>query len=611
MSAIHDGEGLFMKTGLILMVLTLWSWGGLLIAEESALKSDVHERIVRIKPHPRLFLTAEKFEVLRAHSKTDTVLKRYIDDVLKKADKALSLPPRVHGTKDGLRFGEMQSTGFVTDLAFAYRWTGDVKYKNKAVQAMTEVAAFPDWNPRHFLCTVGTMTGMSFGYDWLYDVLTPEERVRFSDAIIRLGLTPNSEHPTNRTNNWGGVCNGGVAIGALAIASDSPDLAERLIVRSVERFPRSMVQYAPDGAWYEGAGYWSYMTESTFKGVEALRVALDTDYGISLLPGVDKTAWFPIHAAGAKGFVVQFADMGDADVNNPKRVALRRNSFPVMFLLSSYFNEPAWAALQNRALEMRAADVMDVIYYCNPAGQVDPPLNMYFRGTVETFFMRSRWNDPNAWWVCVKGGVNNVPHGQLDGGNFEFEVNNVRWGYDLGADDYNMPGYFDQRENGNRWSYYRNNGESHNVMKIDGASQTVAGAAHFVSVDTVNASVTVDMKGVYGSAALEKYLRTVSLDGLKLTIKENLVLNREVPILWGMTTNADIVILPKGKARMICNGKKVIAEVIEPAGLNFSVGSCERKPPEKPNTGFRRLEIDFKAGSKSPVSLIIQFKPEI
>ena len=87
--------------------------------------------------------------------------------------------------------------------------------------------------------------------------------------------------------------------------------------------------------------------------------------------------------------------------------------------------------------------------------------------------MRSSWEDPLATWCGVKAGFDKVPHGHLDLGNFEFETDGIRWGLDLGKDDYNLPGYFGKQ----CWDYYRLKSESHKVPLIAGKGQLVEGVA--------------------------------------------------------------------------------------------------------------------------------------
>jgi len=85
------------------------------------------------------------------------------------------------------------------------------------------------------------------------------------------------------------------------------------------------------------------------------------------------------------------------------------------------------------------------------------PLGKYWRH-VETATLRSRWNDPQAIFVGLHGGSNAFNHSHLDLGSFVLEALGQRWAVDLGADDYNLPGYF----GGKRFSYYRLRAEGHN-----------------------------------------------------------------------------------------------------------------------------------------------------
>ena len=53
-----------------------------------------------------------------------------------------------------------------------------------------------------------------------------------------------------------------------------------------------MNQYAPDGGWAEGPGYWTYATHYTVCLLAALQTALGTDHGLSQTPGFDKAGDF-------------------------------------------------------------------------------------------------------------------------------------------------------------------------------------------------------------------------------------------------------------------------------------------------------------------------------
>src|SRR5262249_60397101 len=96
---------------------------------------------------------------------------------------------------------------------------------------------------------------------------------------------------------------------------------------------------------------------------------------------------------------------------------------------------------------------LDLIWY-QPVGQ-DPvsakwPTRKIFKG-VNVAFLRNDWLAPDATWIGVKGGRNNVNHSHLDLGSFVLDAHGTRWALDLGGGKNNLPGYF----GGERFYYYR------------------------------------------------------------------------------------------------------------------------------------------------------------
>jgi len=109
---------------------------------------------------------------------------------------------------------------------------------------------FPDWNPRNFL-DVGEMTyAFAIGYDWLFDVWTSRQKQVIKQAIMEKGLLramlfyeklvppkATGVHFPTTTSNWNSVCNGGITVGALAIADVEPLLANEIIKNAVKSVP--------------------------------------------------------------------------------------------------------------------------------------------------------------------------------------------------------------------------------------------------------------------------------------------------------------------------------------------------------------------------------------
>jgi len=290
------------------------------------------------KDHPRLMLKDRDLGRLRASFPEDDALQKCWRDVQASAEACLQKRPLVY-KKVGPRLLSVSRDclGRVYALAFAYRWTGEERFAAKAREHLLEVCAFEDWNPSHFLDTAEMSHAVGVGYDWLYGYLDDDTRRVIAEALIEKGLKPGlavyeengwwvrSEH------NWNQVCNGGMIIGALAIAETDPSYAERIIPVAVESLPRALKSYGPDGAWGEGPGYWHYATRYTAYGLTALETALGRTFGLLDVEGLSKAGAFPIYMTGPTGLYLNFADVGERSARRP---------MACMFWLAREFHNP-------------------------------------------------------------------------------------------------------------------------------------------------------------------------------------------------------------------------------------------------------------------------------
>ena len=93
--------------------------------------------------------------------------------------------------------------------------------------------------------------------------------------------------------------------------------------------------------------------------------------------------------------------------------------------------------------------------------------------------MRGSWTDRNTTYVAAKGGRADAHHGHLDLGTFVLDALGQRWAVQLGADNYDLPGYFDEDH---RWSYYRCRTEGQNTLTVNSGNQERQGHAPLVAV---------------------------------------------------------------------------------------------------------------------------------
>lgn len=539
------------------------------------------------KEHPRLLLTDERLAELKNLGRNDATLAKYAADVIAQADKDLFKAPIEHvliGPR--LLDKSRECLNRVYNLAFAYRWTNNPKYLASAIANLKNVCSFADWNPSHFLDVAEMTHAVAIGYDWLFNSMDQPTRDQVKAGLIKLGLEEGKKAYASNAwwtkveHNWNQVCNSGLTIGALAVAETDPQFALTIVPKAIEYLPFALKSYGPDGVWGEGPGYWSYATDYTAYGISALQTALGSDFGLTKLPGLNLTGYFPIYSAGPTGYMLNYADAGEKSklgVPHP------------CFWLAGVYSNNHFSDFTIDQLKTRTANVFDVIWYKPTANSAaNRPLDQFFGGNVSLYFSRSSWNDANALWIGFKAGYNKVNHAHLDLGNFELDALGVRWARDLGSDDYDLPEYFGSK----RYSYYRLQSMSHNVPVLNGQNQRQDGTSQFVKHGEGIAEpyAVVDFTSAYKDFASSAQRGIKILDNRKsIVVQDEFVLTQSAEYVWGMTTDASIQIMGPKEAELTLSGQKMKARILTPSNAVFTVESARQAKPQKENTGVSRL----------------------
>jgi hypothetical protein len=532
--------------------------------------------------HPRLIATDADFKRIEKLILSDPVAGRLWATLKRQADAIENQPPVVHRLI-GPRLLDQSRLCLerVYTLALVYRVSGETTYRDRALKELRAAAAFPDWNPSHFLDVAEMTHAFAIGYDWLYRDLNEDDRALLRHAIVEKGLDQAipiyKEHRwwTVVSHNWNQVCNGGMALGALAIADEEPERAEYIVGQSVESIRRAMASYAPEGGWAEGPGYWQYATSYNVYYLAALETALGTDFGLSDMPGFAHAGDFRIYFQGPMG------TFNYADAHPPAGTA------PEMFWLARRFQQPVFAWDELRHLTNRERPhTLDLVWY--QPNYVSPkqagwPLTRMFKG-VNVGFLRSDWESPAALWVAVKGGDNQANHSHLDLGSFVLDSGNVRWALDLGSDDYNMPGYFGAQ----RFTYYRLRTESHDTVLINGSNQDPKAAAPMTETD---GTLRIDLSAAY-PGKVTSFVRTVTAAAADRTIviRDDIEAPEPVEALWGMVTDANVTIA-RETARLQKGDSELQLKLLSPEGAAFDVVSTRQSPPQNENLGTKKLVI--------------------
>jgi hypothetical protein len=285
-----------------------------------------------------------------------------------------------------------------------------------------------------------------------------------------------------------------------------------------------------------------------------------------------------------------------------------------MFWLARTFHNPLYGQSEHEQLANRAASAAHLVWYTArpPARAVrNKQLDYYFRGPVEVVTIRSAWDDPNALFLGIKAGYNQVNHGHLDLGNFELDALGVRWARDLGADDYNLDGYWESRRGGQRWSYYRLNSASHNVPMLGGESQDPLAKSAFTKTEINRAQpvAVVNLTEAYQDFAGSAVRGVTMIEGRRaVLIQDELAIKKPCDVAWGLTTDAEIDVKQGTAAVLKLKGKELTARLLSPKDALFTVESAEQQPPQERNIGVRRLMVKLPQAS-GDVRIAVLFSP--
>ena len=569
------------------------------------------------KEHPRLLATTADFERLRQLVQTDEQAREFYQRLKSQADRICQELPSRYEIPDGLRLLATSRRVLlrVYTLALLYRLDGDRRYLERAWRELEAAANFPDWNPRHFLDTAEMAHAFAIGYDWLFSDWTDEQRRILREAMVTKGLQPalgvyrEKRWWSTARHNWNQVCNGGIGMAALALLDEVPDLCGEILNHALQSLQIPMREFAPDGAWGEGPGYWNYATSYNCVFLAALETAVGTDLGLSQMDGFAETGLFPIYITGPTGRTFNFADGGDGTLRAPQ-----------MFWLARKFNRPVYAWYARSTASPHPLDLLWFDKQGNDAQAEGLPLDKYFR-RVEVVTMRTAWNDRNAIFVGFKAGDNKFNHSHLDIGTFVLDAMGHRWALDLGADNYNLPGFFGAQ----RWTYYRLRAEGHNTLVINPSQEpdqdprAEAKIVRFVSQPD-RAFAIADLTSAYAKHGAEKVMRGILLDRQRreVIVQDEVTLKQAGDVWWFLHTPAQVQLSEDGKTATLTQGTATLqAVLLSPKDARFAVMDAKPLPTspnplgQNPNNGIRKLAVHLSQTASMQLIVLLSLQREV
>lgn len=367
------------------------------------------------------------------------------------------------------------------DLAFLWQITGEEKYKAAYLKMAQMAYSWEHWGEGHFLDCAVAMGEFAESVDRMWHAFDGEPEVRdfLAKVLFERGLhagdvcilaktdeihisTINAvswKSIHRRSNNWNTVCSSGL-ISAAILLFDFPAYREEAMFVADEMMKGlrcCLYQYAPDGAYIESPGYWSYGTSTYMKTLSILDSAIGETYGYLGTVGLADSFDFAVRITLNDGTFWGYHD-GDHDCLMPGGL---------FYLAAGLYHRPALARFRERLLSFGQKPCFnDLLYYREgiDVGGEDDPLDYYSSG-IETATMRSNWDKKNFTFAGLHAGANWALHGDADAGNFVLTLDGTTFFDDPGTENYNVGGYWGDEK---RYRYYNKSTEAHNTLLVFG-----------------------------------------------------------------------------------------------------------------------------------------------
>jgi len=391
---------------------------------------------------------------------------------------------------------------------------------------------------------------------------------------------------TARLNNWTPWINSNLLVANLLLEED-PKLRVQETMRITKSLDAYLNQYWPDAGEEEGAGYFSASPMCYFEAVSMLDAATGKSTSILANPFIDAMARYIInaHISGDA-----YIDYGDAHVHaGPEGSLLYRYGKAVHDeQLASY--GAFYAAKENlRAGRGRNAGRQHGVYLPS----MSRALPMLLESTElraakgEDVMVRDAWypymglatarvkaNSADGMYFAVQAANNGRSHSHNDTGSYIIYQDGEPVAIDVGVEAYTAKTFSTER-----YSIWTMQSAWHNLPTIGGVMQH--NGVEFQATDRKYS--TNDDRAIYSfniaeaypkEAGVKSWIRTVTLDRKtdKITVEENFVLERAVPVSLSVITPRLVTVNPAGSILL-----KLASGEGKPASLKFNAVQIDAK----------------------------------
>jgi len=585
------------------------------------------------KHHPRLFITDEILERIKKYKDTDPFMKAAYTAVKDAADKSLETAPtagQYQGSSGTWAFNRDVET-VAKNCGLMYLLTDDPIEKAKyADRIWLEVENMFNtdlpWNETSTGLDAGHVaSGYAIAYDWCYDYWSRDQKRLMRNALMEKTLnyamnTRNGGGYFGFRNNVVAANSKGFVTAFLAICDEEgyENLAnEYFNIINTYYADAILYQFAPNGNYSEGLGYWRYAFYSTMYFTHAMKTAMGTDMGLEDYPGLRDTCYFPFVMRGP----VTAFNFADANSN-----ALIEGD-PFYFYIAERYNVPQLASYRLETYEQYGGGTANDLIWYNPEADyaVDwrqgLPKDYILDGLEPVTVFRTGFG-PDDIYFASKAGNHKTGHDHLDGGSFVLDVFGSRWFADPGAEL-----YFPELPRG---YYYRIRTEGHNCIVFDQEGAGKVGQT--TATNMFDGKTPISDSGATGGAVYAAYDMEPCYDGIVQNYKRGFALinNRTQMIVqdefslpkftdmysyYHTAKSNEITINPDGKSLTMKNKAGEMLKVnfiTDIPNLTISVGEAVNHPSSPQpgpdgldNSGLHKIILHSPSVQKGKITMVI------
>ena len=371
--------------------------------------------------HPRVYMTQRDIDTLKEKTKTQKELwQAALSRVRALSTEPAPAPAQERRVQNEVGIG-------IAEAAFVYKITGDKKYLDAAKKYIDAGISYDIWGyaynkPNVDLAAGHLLYGMGWGYDLLYNDLTPAERTRIREKLVKQArllhdfFKPKSGKTYAYSQNHTFIPIAGLAVTAYALMDEVPE-AKEWAATSRAIYDRVLATYSQDGYYYEGMEYWIFSTPWLVHYMDAHLNATGEDL-YQTAPGFRTAHKYVAHATLPGGeFNFDFGDIYAGPVTRARkgddyereRVGGKfRTNYNILYNLATrYGNGEAQGVadwLKSKG-QVNAEEFWTFIWY-NPSVKSVPiekqPTSHYFKDH-DVVYWRSSWNDDATAWAFKAG----------------------------------------------------------------------------------------------------------------------------------------------------------------------------------------------------------------